>query len=343
MLDKKYYEEVWQKYNDIKDDKDIDTFYNGHYYKARKVTENKVYKMVAMFIVVIIGTASLVYGASALYKYITQETSDTKSNFSNVNSNSEGYKKLGFQLVSDIHDFYYKKITDYEEYKECKQNIEHLLDMTEEDFKDNLLFVVISANSNTGGLHICNAEADDTTLYVEVDKSEKENAGKGMVSAKLDKNLDRDNIILTERKEETYSPDYTPIKELPEDYTLRDAINDNCFVIDENGEVISNNRERISEFVSNTKNGNEDFIRIVDMNGVSKEDEENAIIITDIQFINEMYIVCRDQSRCVSLGNDEDYYYNTYSNIEVVTDDTLGRNYIRLTSLYDNLAVAFYE
>lgn len=343
MLDKKYYEGVWQKYNNIKDNKEIDTFYNGHYYKASKATENKVYKMVAMIIVVIIGTASLVYGASALYQYITQETSDTKSNFSNVNSNSEGYEKLGFQLVSDIHDFYYKKITDYEEYMKCKENIEYLLDMTEEDFKDNFLFVVISANSNTGGLHICNVEANDTTLYVEVDKSEKENAGKGMVSAKVDKILDRDNIILTERKEETYSPDYTPIKELPEDYKLKDAIKDACFVIDENGDVISNNRERITEFVSNTKNGNEDFIRIVDTNGVSKENEEKAIIITDIQYINERYIVCRDQSRCVSLGNDVNYYYNTYSNIEVVTDDTFGRNYIRLTSLYDNLVVAFFK
>lgn len=338
MLDKKYYEEVWQKYNYIKDDKDKDTFYNGHYYKASKATENKVYKMVAMFIVVIIGTASLVYGASALYQHIIQKTSDTKSNFSNVNSNSEGYEKLGFQLVSDIHDFYYKKITDYEDYKECKQNIEYLVDMTEEDFKENFLFVVISANSNTGGLHICNVKVDDTTLYVEVDKSEKENAGKGMVSAKLNKNLDRDDIRLTERKEETCSPDYTPIKELPEDYTLKDAINDKCFVISEEGEVLSNNRERITEFISNTKNGNEDFIRIV-----NKNKEDNGVIITDIQYANGKYIMCRDQSRGKYGGTEcIDYYYNSYSDIEEVKRDNFKQTYIRLTSLYDIDIVADY-
>lgn len=343
MLDKEYYNEVWQKYYDIKDTNNKDSFYNEHYYKSSNINKNKIYKMVAMFIVVIIGTASLVYGASTLYQYIMQETSDTNSNFVGANNNSEGYEKLGFKLVTDLHDFYYKKITDYAEYKNCKQNIESLLDMTEEDFNNNFLIVVISANSNTGGLHISNIEADDTTLYIEVDKSEKENAGKGMVSAKLDKSLNRDNVKLTEKKEEIYSQDYIPIKELPEDYTLEEAVSDNCFVINEEGEVISKNRERITEFVSNTKNGNEDFIRIVDMNGVSKENEEKVIIITDIQYINEKYIVCRDQSRCVSLGNDVDYYYNTYSNIEAVRDDTLGRNYIRLSSLYDNLVVAFYK
>lgn len=338
MIDRKYYEEVWQKYNDIKDDKRKDTFYNGHYYKSNKTSENKIYKMVAMFMAIIIGTASLVYGTSALYQYITQKTSDTKVDFSNVNSSSEGYEKLGFKLVTDIHDFYYKKITDYEDYKKCKENIKSLLEMTEEDFRDNFLFVVISSNSNTGGLHISNVETDGTTLYVEVDKSEAENAGKGMVSAKLDKNLDRDNVKLTERKEETYSPDYTPIKELPKDYTLEEAVSDNCFVINEGGKVISNNRDRISEFINNTKNGNDDFIRIV-----YKNNEDSGVIITDIQYVNGEYRMCRDQSRGKYAGTGyTDYYYNTYSDIEEVKDDKIVQTYIRLTSLYDIDVVAAY-
>lgn len=343
MLDRKYYDEVWQKYNDIKADKNRDTFYDKHYYKPNKTTDNKIYKMVAMFMAAIIGTAGLVYGASAIYQYITQETSNTNSNFVGANSNSEGYEKLGFKLVTDIHDFYYKKITDYEDYKKCKEHIKSLLEMTEEDFKNNFLFAVISCNSNTGGLHISNIEADNTTLYVEVDKSEKENAEKGMVSAKIDKNLDRKNVKVTEKKEDTYSKDYTPIKELPKDYTLEEAVNDNCFVINEEGEVISNNRDRISEFINNTKNGNDDFIRIVSKNGVSKNFEENEIIITDIQYEGGEYRVCRDQSRCISIGNELDYYYNTYSNIEDVRDDTFAQNCIRLTSLYDILVVAFYK
>ena len=343
MINKEYYDKVWKKYQVMKNPNKRDSFYNGHYYTSNKINNNNIYKMVAMFIAVIIGTAGLVYGAGALYQYILQETSNANPSFINVDSNSEGYEKLGFKLITDLHDFYYKKIINYEDYTECKRYINSLLEMTEDDFKENFLIVVISANSNTGGLHISNIESDNSTLYIEVDKSEEENAGKGMVSAKVDKNLNRDNIKLTQKKEETYSINYTPIKELPKDYTLEEAVNDNCFVIDKDGEVISNNKERITDFINNTQNGNDDFIRIVSTNGVSKETEENAIIITDIQYDNGSYKVCRDQSRCISLGNDIEYYYNTYSKIEDVKNDAFAQNCVRLTSLYDVLVVAFYK
>lgn len=343
MIDKKYYDEVWQKYYELKDNKNRDSFYDEEYYKSKSINKNKIYKMAAMFLIVIIGTVNLVYGASILYKYIIQETSNIKADFVDVDSNSEGYERLGFKLITDLHDFYYKKITDYEDYKNCKENIESLIDMRQEDFEDNFLFVVISCNSNTGGLHITNINADETSLYVEIDKSIKENQGKGMVSAKVDRTLDRDNVVLKEKKQETYSPNYTQIKELPKNYTLEEAVNDNCFVINEEGEVISNNRDRISEFINNTKNGQDDFLRIVSKNGVSKESKENEIIITDIQYVDGEYRVCRDQSRCISTGNEVDYYYNVFSNIEDVRNDTFAQNCIRLTSLYDNLVVAFYK
>ena len=145
-------------------------------------------------------------------------------------------------------------------------------------------------------------------------------------------------INLNKEKNIPKSDDYVLLEELPKDYSKEQAILDNCVVI-YNSEVISNNKLRIEEFVENTNNNKEDFIRIVRV----QDKIDYSMSIFDIQYIDNEYRVYLDQTRC----NDEEiqgYIYNTYSKIELSSynmNEKLTK--IELTNHFkEKLCVGFY-
>lgn len=145
-------------------------------------------------------------------------------------------------------------------------------------------------------------------------------------------------INLNKEKNIPKSDDYVLLEELPRDYSKEQAILDNCVVI-YNLEVISNNKLRIEEFVENTNNNKEDFIRIVRV----QDKIDYSMSIFDIQYIDNEYRVYLDQTRC----NDEEiqgYIYNTYSKIELSSynmNEKLTK--IELTNDFkEKLCVGFY-
>ena len=145
-------------------------------------------------------------------------------------------------------------------------------------------------------------------------------------------------INLNKEKNIPKSDDYVLLEELPKDYSKEQAILDNCVVI-YNSEVISNNKLRIEEFVENTNNNKEDFIRIVRV----QDKIDYSMSIFDIQYIDNEYRVYLDQTRC----NDEEiqgYIYNTYSKIELSSynmNEKLTK--IELTNDFkEKLCVGFY-
>lgn len=145
-------------------------------------------------------------------------------------------------------------------------------------------------------------------------------------------------INLNKEKNIPKSDDYVLLEELPRDYSKEQAILDNCVVI-YNSEVISNNKLRIEEFVENTNNNKEDFIRIVRV----QDKIDYSMSIFDIQYIDNEYRVYLDQTRC----NDEEiqgYIYNTYSKIELSSYNMNGKlTKIELTNDFkEKLCVGFY-
>lgn len=145
-------------------------------------------------------------------------------------------------------------------------------------------------------------------------------------------------INLNKEKNIPKSDDYVLLEELPRDYSKEQAILDNCVVI-YNLEVISNNKLRIEEFVENTNNNKEDFIRIVRV----QDKIDYSMSIFDIQYTENEYRVYVDQTRC----NDKEiqgYIYNTYSKIELSSynmNEKLTK--IELTNDFkEKLCVGFY-
>ena len=237
-----------------------------------------------------------------------------------------------------MNRFYYKKITNFSDYLKYKEKMSNLIEMTEEDFKDNFLLIIISTSPYMPGIYVSNIETDDNILYVEIDRDNERERQKEILSVKISNELDREYINVDRMKKIPKSDDYVPLEELPKDYSKEQAILDNCVVI-YNSEVISNNKLRIEEFVENTNNNKEDFIRIVRV----QDKIDYSMSIFDIQYIDNEYRVYLDQTRC----NDEEiqgYIYNTYSKIELSSynmNEKLTK--IELTNHFkEKLCVGFY-
>lgn len=81
---------------------------------------------------------------------------------------------------------------------------------------------------------------------------------------------------------------YTPLEELPKDYTLDDAILNNCYVYISGREY---NKEVYDSFVSNVENKREAVARI------AKSTTEGDVIIIDLNYDGSKYIVTEDNTR----------------------------------------------
>ena len=290
-------------------------------YKIRKLLTSTI-----TIILVLLGTSGLVYGLTTAYEYFTQKTA--------VSNYSYDYK----EDMEYMNRFYYKKITNFNDYLKYKENMSNLIEMTEEDFKDNFLLIIISTSPYMPGIYVSNIETDDKILYVELDRDNENESQKEILSVKISNTLDRDEIHVDRAKKIPKSDGYVPLEELPKDYSKEQAVLDNCVVI-YNSEVISDNKFRIEQFVENTKNNKEDFIRIVRV----QDKIDYSMSIFDIQYIENEYRVYLDQTRC---NNEkvQDYIYNTYSNMEISSYNmNVKLNQIELSNEFkENLCVGFY-
>ena len=294
---------------------------NTYNYKIKKLLTTTI-----SIVLVLLGSSGLVYGLTTAYEYFMQKTA--------VSNYSYDYK----EDMKYMNRFYYKKITNFSDYLKYKEKMSNLIEMTEEDFKDNFLLIIISTSPYMPGIYVSNIETDDNILYVEIDRDNERERQKEILSVKISNELDREYINVDRMKKIPKSDDYVPLEELPKDYSKEQAILDNCVVI-YNSEVISNNKLRIEEFVENTNNNKEDFIRIVRV----QDKIDYSMSIFDIQYIDNEYRVYLDQTRC----NDEEiqgYIYNTYSKIELSSynmNEKLTK--IELTNHFkEKLCVGFY-
>ena len=294
---------------------------NTYNYKIKKLLTTTI-----SIVLVLLGSSGLVYGLTTAYEYFMQKTA--------VSNYSYDYK----EDMEYMNRFYYKKITNFSDYLKYKEKMSNLIEMTEEDFKDNFLLIIISTSPYMPGIYVSNIETDDNILYVEIDRDNERERQKEILSVKISNELDREYINVDRMKKIPKSDDYVPLEELPKDYSKEQAILDNCVVI-YNSEVISNNKLRIEEFVENTNNNKEDFIRIVRV----QDKIDYSMSIFDIQYTENEYRVYVDQTRC----NDKEiqgYIYNTYSKIELSSYNMNGKlTKIELTNDFkEKLCVGFY-
>lgn len=103
------------------------------------------------------------------------------------------------------------------------------------------------------------------------------------------------------------SSEFIDIKQLPYNYTLETAQNDNCVIIDHHGKVY--NKETFYDFIDKIEGKHSSFIRII------RYIDENIFRICDLKYDNEnnIFLLCVDDTRT---DFNSSYEYYTYTKLE---------------------------
>ena len=307
LTDRQFIEEFWDKCDNYKYNKNQNKFFNKHVYKNTDISLG--IKTFVMILCTTLMTVGVVYAGVVTYNYFTKETT---TDFS---------KNQGYDYVQDMtyqNGIYYKKVMNYEDYKQCLDRWNNLVEMAEEDF--NNYFVVITAGENysTIGLSVTNVSTDDNTLYINLSKKNSDNEEENqttITSTKIPIEENRDNIVINVIKEEPSNQEFEKIENLPKEYSKEQAIKDGCFVV-ENNIVISDDKNALDNFFKTTNEGKESFIRIVMYS-------DNGVFIRDVEYKNKKYLEAEDATR----AGKEEIYYNIANQLKKI-DDSHSNSYI---------------
>lgn len=271
MLDEKdFINGVWNKYENYSNNrKSKDKFF------SKKLYQNSEYilgiKSFIIFLISLVATAGIVYAGITTYNFVQNSTS------TDFNKN-QGYDYNQNMLYNN--GIYYKKINSYEEYEDAKKIWNDLVDIKQEDFEKYFVVILAGENYNTTGLYISNIHIKNQKLCIELKKKDVWNENDTVISAKVPKELEREEIEIKNLLNEVNTTNkYKNIDEITYDYSIDEALKENCFTINDKNQVVSNNKTRLNEFVENCNNKINDLIRICIY-------ESNRTIICDIEYIN---------------------------------------------------------
>lgn len=288
-----------------------------------------------ILIVLIIGSLVFLYFNNSSSKNETETTSENMENITSLQNDENKYKSsnITYQindniLLSDyktINRFYYRVIKDYQTYLDTKDNFNNILEVSEKDFEDNFMILVITENAPVNGLIFDNLSADDSSLTLNYVINSSDRDAQTGTSILVSNDLYRDTINIEKTVPEMKMTSYTNIRELPKDYSVEDAKKDNCLVIDMKNHA-NYNLNNLEDFIEKVKNKENAEIRIYNYMG------NNQIYIYDITYSNEnKFFVCEDRTRYTSNKNNH-FTYETY---QINTDTiTVAPSSISTTTLY---------
>lgn len=231
------------------------------------IKKRKIFKIISTAILTLLGTTSIVFASAKIYnEYIKQQSNITSSDY-DINIQDLTQSDMIRVESSNIYQtMYYKIITNMQDYNKYKAKIKELLEMTEEAFNENFLVVIVGINyleKEDRNLTIKTVYADETTTHIILKQNENpdfENYN-NVWTAVVDKSQLRDNIEIKKEIDYIQNSEFVSLSDLPENYSVEDALKDGCFVEDKN-KVLSENVNAIDEFIKKAENGEDAFIRI---------------------------------------------------------------------------------
>ncbi len=202
------------------------------------------------------------------------------------------YKTINIEQFENNNGFLYKKISNFEDYMEYKKEINGLLEVTEKEFEDNFVIIIVSERTKLNGLDYKTHFVENDDLYVELIEIERssENTKPSGVAILISKEYENKNLNIEKVSEEMEMKTYKNLKELTLDYSKEDAIKDKCLIIDQN-EKKSYNKDVLETFIKEVDNNNSSELRIYQLEG-------NKISIQDIRYIsNNKFVITYDYTR----------------------------------------------
>lgn len=314
MTDQEFINNVWNKYDNYLKQNVEDTFFIKDQYKSIKFAHKL--GLVFNFILSLIVTTGVVYASIFAYEFIQK---NTNTNF----DKNKGYDYKQNMIYNN--SMYYKKIYNYNEYLEIQKIWDNLVELKQEEFSDYFIIIIAGENYATTNLYVSDIYDKDEKLFIELkQKSNEWNENNTVISVKVPKELDRENINLINLPNEIKNQNQKlSIDEISHDYSIEDAIQDNCFVVisDKRNIVVSEDKDRLNNFVNNCNNKINDYIRIY-----IKEPER--FIIHDLEYKDNKIIMVTKE---FNSGGDEMYYRTGNKLVTITIDSTIHYN------LYDEI------
>ena len=278
---------------------------------------NKISKI---FIIIITTTAlltGLVYASVTIYNEYIKKQEEIKSR--GLFDLGDGITTYETDLMANDMTWneksrlYHKIINTNEDYEKYKSRISELPNLEDINFDEN--FIVIIANENIRQMHekdltISNITADETTTHIEMKQKENPDYSNdnNIWYAIVDKSLLRENADVSIKNRKIKVEGFDNVDELPKDYSVENAINDGCVVL-ENNKVKSNNIETLDKFIEKTEKGEQATIRVY-----SKYTDSNAtetIYIKDVEYLNGIYYL-----NDYNLKDSKKSYFNSYTKLQ---------------------------
>lgn len=234
---------------------------------------NKIPKILLTIMIVILITTGTVFAIVRLFNYFE-------------------YKTLNLENFENNNGFLYKKIYTYEEYSKYKEQANNLLDISENDFNENFVLIIVSERTKLNGLTLKEYDIENETLNIELIENiapNEEIKTSGVVIL-IPKVSDREHIHIEKVSNKMNMSLYSNIKSLPNDYTKQQALEDNCLIIDQN-EKKSYNIESLINFINKVEQHSDTELRIYQV-------ENEKVFIQDVKYIsNSKFIITYDYTR----------------------------------------------
>lgn len=291
----------------MKNKKKLQKYFNKNYYNKDdnfKVIVSKIieeeniniktniflnfFKVVATTIISLVATSGLVFASVKIYNEYIKNKGEIQSK--NLYLTEDGLYSSDYtngMLYDRETHLYYKIITNMEDYNKYKNILEELPEMNEETFINNFLILICGTGSrdpHETDLEISEVTADSETTYLTLKQKDNPNYDKTDTTlyAILDKELLRDKVKLELYIPEIESEKFIAIEDLPDTYSIEEALKDGCFV-ENDFKILSQNKYELDELIENSKNNIESFVRIYSKDGYS-------VRIIDLQYKNNIFM-----------------------------------------------------
>ena len=323
----------------------VKEYFNNNYYNEEKnyniimseikrkenINKNKILKIVATWIISIIGTTGIVFATTHIYNNYIKEKAEIESKglFMVKDNLFEGNWHIDEftddMLQSKETGLNYKIIKNEEEYNEYKKRVNELPEISEVDFSSEFLIFMTNFgqanNLHKRDLTISEINADEKTTYVILTPKDNPNYDKTTVTlyAIVDRILLRDDVKFEIDTSAFKIENIVSIDKLPKNYSKEEAIKDGCMVIErvKDGEflldeykVLSENKYALDEVIENAEKDIESYVRIY-------FDDSQEIHIRDVQYKDGIFIITSGRPGNSNIGTGtykyivKEYWKNT--------------------------------
>lgn len=292
----------------MKNKKNLQKYFDNKYYnksnnykavlseirKDEYMNKSRFFKMISTAILTLLGMTSIVFASTKIYnEYIkVQDTVQSTRIWDNGTgiTNYETDLTQNDMIYNMDSRLYHKIITNMEDYNKYKERINELPEMSEESFNENFL-VVVASNINRKiedrDLTIVDIFADEKTTHIILKQKENPDYDNcdNIWYAVVDNSQLRKNIETELEYEYIKNPEFVSLSDLPEDYSIEDALKDGCFVVnDYENKVLSDNIYEADEFIKKAENNETVFMRIY-----SKYND--TIRIADVEYKDGIFTI----------------------------------------------------